>query len=547
MAIGLRKMGARRQKLSECIRGGLADGRFDREFDQGQLRRGVEVESEHTDDPQIAREIAKDHLTEHPRYYTALKEMEKRLKSQEKHSSVDSKGRLVWITGRGGAGKSTMARKLAPEFDLMVGSDTGHPHPETGVWQEPTPEEKIRIRRERADQMIKAREEGKSILFEGAPGPVSKYPEDLFGAIDEIRALKVPKRVLRQNVIARSKERGSWDDPVARADDMANFEALYNNYDESLAKIRQHTKAPVQHIVPDYLMKKSSIHAYLLKLAEESEQEEEHESEGSTLSEAIRRRAEAIVLDPDTGHMLAIRERDDIFPDRVKLELPGGGVDEDEEGDEAAIRETAEEAGEAIRILRQIPTARPTVLYGEEQLRKVEEDGGEHVGEETDFYAATLSMDTAARVLARHLHQEENEEAEEESEEGEKEEDPEEEGGIPHEHERVWLPVQAVVQALQERLEQTAQSDHGAPHVEQDQARIQAIVEAAEDMGIKVSSLAQVSMLDELMKISASLSETAPTLQRGPLDTLDRRTIRAHRKPNVRFISTTTQSGKIVK
>lgn len=547
MSAGLWKISERRRELSECIRGGLADGKLDSEFDPKQLRRGVEVESEHTDDPRIALEIAKDHLTEHPHYYRALEKMEQRLKSQEKYSAVDNKGRLVWITGRGGAGKSTMARKLAPEFDLMMGSDTGYPHPETGVWQEPTPEEKIRIRRERADQMIKAREEGKSILFEGAPGPVSKYPEDLFGAIDEIRALKVPKRVLRQNVIARSKERGSWDDPVARADDMANFEALYNNYDESLAKIRQHTKAPVQHIVPDYLMKKSSIHTYLQKLAEESEQAEDRESEDSSLSHAIRRRAEAIVFDPTTGHMLAIRERDDIFPDRVKLELPGGGVDDDEEGDEAAIRETAEEAGEAIRILRQIPTSRPTVLYGEEQLRKVEEEGGEHVGEETDFYAATLSMDNAARVLARHLHEEENEEAEEELEEGELEDDPEEEGGIPHEHERVWLPVQAVVQALQERLEQTAISEHGAPHIQQDQARIQAIVEAAEDMGIKVSSLSQVSMLDELMKISANLSETTPTLQRGPLDTLDRRTIRAHRKPNVRFISTTTQSGKIVK
>ena len=33
----------------------------------------------HTDDPEKAKEIAMDHLQEFPTYYTALKEMEKKL------------------------------------------------------------------------------------------------------------------------------------------------------------------------------------------------------------------------------------------------------------------------------------------------------------------------------------------------------------------------------------------------------------------------------------------------------------------------------------
>ena len=40
------------------------------------------VELEHTDDANIALEIAKDHLSEFPDYYNALEEMEKKLKSK---------------------------------------------------------------------------------------------------------------------------------------------------------------------------------------------------------------------------------------------------------------------------------------------------------------------------------------------------------------------------------------------------------------------------------------------------------------------------------
>lgn len=38
--------------------------------------RGVKVEAEHTDDPKIAAEIAKDHLTEDPLYYEKLAKVE---------------------------------------------------------------------------------------------------------------------------------------------------------------------------------------------------------------------------------------------------------------------------------------------------------------------------------------------------------------------------------------------------------------------------------------------------------------------------------------
>lgn len=37
---------------------------------------GIEVEKEHTDDEEIAKRIALDHLKEFPDYYTRLKKME---------------------------------------------------------------------------------------------------------------------------------------------------------------------------------------------------------------------------------------------------------------------------------------------------------------------------------------------------------------------------------------------------------------------------------------------------------------------------------------
>lgn len=56
--------------------GGLADQKDPSDFDRRQLRKGLRVEMEHTDDPAKAREIAMDHLTEDPKYYDKLEKIE---------------------------------------------------------------------------------------------------------------------------------------------------------------------------------------------------------------------------------------------------------------------------------------------------------------------------------------------------------------------------------------------------------------------------------------------------------------------------------------
>lgn len=57
--------------------GGLADKKTPSDFDAGSLEKGIKVEMEHTDDPQVAKEITMDHLTEDPEYYVKLEKMEK--------------------------------------------------------------------------------------------------------------------------------------------------------------------------------------------------------------------------------------------------------------------------------------------------------------------------------------------------------------------------------------------------------------------------------------------------------------------------------------
>jgi hypothetical protein len=59
---------------------GKSQEESDSKFNPEQLRAGQNVEMEHTGDPVIAKEIAKDHLSEHENYYDALRLMERALK-----------------------------------------------------------------------------------------------------------------------------------------------------------------------------------------------------------------------------------------------------------------------------------------------------------------------------------------------------------------------------------------------------------------------------------------------------------------------------------
>ena len=76
-------------KLAELIAGGekgmsRSEGKKPSEVDPKELAAGIKIEREHSDNPKVQKEIAMDHLTEHPKYYTGLKKMEAELTKAEK-------------------------------------------------------------------------------------------------------------------------------------------------------------------------------------------------------------------------------------------------------------------------------------------------------------------------------------------------------------------------------------------------------------------------------------------------------------------------------
>lgn len=77
--------------FNDKIKGGLADGIPDEAFTKKQLKEGTKVEMEHTNNPLIAKEIAKDHIFEtgkidkkgqyKSQYYKELKKLEQKIEN----------------------------------------------------------------------------------------------------------------------------------------------------------------------------------------------------------------------------------------------------------------------------------------------------------------------------------------------------------------------------------------------------------------------------------------------------------------------------------
>jgi len=65
----------------------------EKDVDPEELKMGIEIELEHTTDRETAKRIALDHLAEtnniKSKYYTYLKEMEKRIEDEDKKEGVE--------------------------------------------------------------------------------------------------------------------------------------------------------------------------------------------------------------------------------------------------------------------------------------------------------------------------------------------------------------------------------------------------------------------------------------------------------------------------
>lgn len=85
-------------------------GKLDRMFDRIQLDKGTKIEMEHTDDPEVAKAIAKAHLTESPKYYVYLEMMEAQMKSDAK-LKIGDKVKFLDLYGQMQEGMVTGFRK----------------------------------------------------------------------------------------------------------------------------------------------------------------------------------------------------------------------------------------------------------------------------------------------------------------------------------------------------------------------------------------------------------------------------------------------------
>jgi hypothetical protein len=74
--------------IYEILSSFLSNGRFNEsgkketDFPADQIKKGIEVEAEHTTSEKMAKRIALDHLAEFPDYYTRLLAMEKEAKGK---------------------------------------------------------------------------------------------------------------------------------------------------------------------------------------------------------------------------------------------------------------------------------------------------------------------------------------------------------------------------------------------------------------------------------------------------------------------------------
>lgn len=77
-----------RKRAQEEVTVALRASKPDEDYSPEQLRKGMEVEKEHTDNPTAKKIISKNHLDEFGNYYTGLKNMEKKL--EEKKAGIVS-------------------------------------------------------------------------------------------------------------------------------------------------------------------------------------------------------------------------------------------------------------------------------------------------------------------------------------------------------------------------------------------------------------------------------------------------------------------------
>jgi len=73
---------AKKERKTNKIKGGIGDDLEEKDVSKKELEMGIGVEKEHSPDKHIREDISFDHLEEDDKYYTHLREMEKKYKKK---------------------------------------------------------------------------------------------------------------------------------------------------------------------------------------------------------------------------------------------------------------------------------------------------------------------------------------------------------------------------------------------------------------------------------------------------------------------------------
>ena len=136
------------KKHKDLIPGGRADKNKPSDFNKDQIEKGIKVEMEHTDDEALAKEIAMDHLTEDPKYYDHLQEMEDKYvkKASVPEYSMDKfkPGTLVTFILNG----TKMSKRV-----LFTDTKNGRVVVELGGKNVGIPESRVKIKEEQEERI----------------------------------------------------------------------------------------------------------------------------------------------------------------------------------------------------------------------------------------------------------------------------------------------------------------------------------------------------------------------------------------------------------
>lgn len=142
-----------------------------------------------------------------------------------------------------GSGKSTVASRLAPQYDAVFGTDIREFR--QGEWINPDRATKERLRLARRKQIVDLHLAGRRVLVEGVPqGVLRLLGEDLRYA-NNVYLISVTPEVGLARVAQRARRRGS--DPEQ---DVMDAREYLQDYDSTLRAIEHAVGKPLRELSP---------------------------------------------------------------------------------------------------------------------------------------------------------------------------------------------------------------------------------------------------------------------------------------------------------